>query len=173
MKHLVALLMIGAVSFGQAPKKALKKNENEPVYFVDSVSVDKSELQKYDPKKISSVTVFKGDKAKELLGEEGKDGIIYVETISFCKKRYWSYFASKSSEYKKEVSAPENDDKVQYILNNKVLTTSFEGDLAAINNTSFKSIKFISKKELIKKYKIDDKDFGFEIVSEQPKEAKK
>ena len=87
------------VMFSQSPKRMVKKLGNDPVFFIDSVSVDKSELQKYDPNEISSVTVFKDKEAINLIGNDGKDGLVYIETKKFTKKRYWNFFKSKSTEY--------------------------------------------------------------------------
>lgn len=170
MKYLLIAFFTLSISFAQSPKRILKKIGDNPVFFIDSINVEKDDLQKYDPNQISSVTVYKDKQAIELLGEDGKDGVIYIETKVFCKKRYWKYFASKSSEYIQSVSSSENDINVQYILNERILKEGFEGDLATIDDAIFKSIKFISKEELIKKHKIDDKDFGFQIISETPKD---
>lgn len=152
----------------QSPKRVIKKLGENPVFFIDSVNVDKDDLQKYDPNEISSVTVFKNKEAIALLGDDGKDGVIYIETKIFSRKRYWRYFASKSSEYKEHVN-PTDDTNVQYILNDRVLVKDSSGDLASIDDKIFKSIKFISKEELSKKYNIENKDFGFQILSETPK----
>ncbi|MBB4803065.1 hypothetical protein HNP37_003140 [Flavobacterium nitrogenifigens] len=167
MKYLIILFFAFSVSFAQSPKRAVKKLGDNPVFFIDSVNVDKDDLMKYSAEEISAVTVFKGKEAIELLGEDGKDGAVYVETIAFCKKRYWKYFASKSAEYKKMVN-PDDDKNVQYIINDRVLKDQ-PGNLSMIDDKIFKSIKLISKEELSKKYKIENKDFGFLIVSDVPK----
>ncbi|REG91132.1 hypothetical protein [Flavobacterium aquicola] len=170
MKYLLITFFALSISFAQSPKKILKKLGEDPVFFIDSINVEKGDLQRYDPNQISSVTVYKDKEAIALLGEDGKDGVIYIETKVFCKKRYWKYFVSKSSEYNQFVSSYENDMNVQYVLNERVLKEGFEGDLAAIDDVVFKSIKLISKEELIKKYQIEDKDYGFQIISETPKD---
>lgn len=170
MKYLLFAFFTLTISFAQSPKKVLKKLGEDPVFFIDSVSVSQEDLKKYDPNDISSVTVYKDKKAIELLGDDGKDGAVYIETKKFCRNRYVKYFTSKSTEYKQRVTDLENEDNIQYILNERILTVGFEGDLASIDDKVFKAIKFISKEELIKKYQIDDKDFGFQILSETPKD---
>lgn len=170
MKYLLITFFTLSFSFAQSPKRVLKKLGDKPVFFIDSVSVLQEDLEKYDPNEISSVTVYKDKKAIELLGDDGKDGAVYIETKKFCKNRYWKYFAAKSTEYKQRVNSPENDENVQYILNDRVLSIGFEGDLASIDDKIFKSITLLSKDELIKKYKIEDKDFGFLIISDTPKD---
>ncbi len=168
MKYLFFALFSVSTLFCQSPKRILKKIGNNPIFYIDSVNVEKDELQKYDPENISSVTVYKDKEALELFGEDGKDGVIYIETKDFSKRRYWSFFQSKSEDYKKLLPSPLLDANVQYILNEKILEKDFEGTLATINNKVFKSITILSKEVLLKKYKIQDKDFGVLIISEAP-----
>ncbi|MFC5683397.1 hypothetical protein ACYE2N_05625 [Flavobacterium sp. MAHUQ-51] len=169
MKYLLITLFSFTISFAQSPKRMVKKIGTNPIFFIDSISVEKEDLQKYNPNEISSVTVYKDKNAYDLLGEDGKDGVVYIETKKFCKNRYWKYFTSKSTEYQNLVNSTD-DNNVQYIINDRVLNENFEGDLAAIDDKVFKSIKFISKELLLKEYKIEDKDFGFQIISDTPKD---
>ncbi|MGS0748750.1 hypothetical protein [Halpernia sp. GG3] len=76
----------------------MKKIDNDPVIFIDSVRVDKAEMQNYDPNLISSVTIYKDKDAKYLLGDEAKDRLIYIETKKFSKNKFINYFKLKSSD---------------------------------------------------------------------------
>ncbi len=156
------------VMLSQSPKRMVKKLGNDPVFFIDSVSVDKSELQKYDPNEIAFVTVFKDKEAIKLIGNEGKDGLVYIETKKFTQKRYWNFFKSKSTEYLKIVPSPESDNNIQYIINKRILDKDFEGTLSAIDDKVFKKITILSKEQLEKDFKITDKDFGVLIISDTP-----
>jgi hypothetical protein len=138
------------------------------MYFVDSVNVDHVGLLKYDPKEIASVNVLRGKEAKEIAGEDGKDGVIYIETIPFAVRRYKRYFSSKSPEYEKIISKLDNDTNIQYILNKRVLTEKYEGDLSIIDDKVFKGIRILSKEELIKEYGITGKEYGVLILSAVP-----
>jgi hypothetical protein len=140
----------------------------DPLFFIDSVKISKQTLQTYDPNDIAMVTVYKDSSAINRMGIEAKYGLIYIETKKFAKMRYWRYFKSKSDSYAKLVTSPDNDSNVQYILNTKVLKKGFEGDLAAIDDTVFKEIKIIDKQQLIKEYKITDKEIGVIIKSATP-----
>ena len=71
---------IGLISIAQSPKRTIKKLGNNPIFFIDSVNVDNSELQKYDPTEIAQVTVYKDKEATDLFGEDGKDGVVYIFT---------------------------------------------------------------------------------------------
>jgi hypothetical protein len=162
--------LIAFIALGQSPKRALKKLGAEPIYFMDSVNVDKNELMKYDPKNIALVTVLKSKEAIAIIGDEGKDGAVYIETISFAKSRYWKYFQSKSPEYRNLVPVAGQDTTVQYILNDRVLDKNFQGTLALIDDKVFKEIKVLSKEELQKQFGIQNKNAGVLIKSDVPKD---
>jgi hypothetical protein len=171
MKKFVTLIAISILhlnAFSQSPEKVLKKIGNNPIYFIDSVKVNYEELQKHDSKEIASMNVLTGKEAKEIAGEDGKDGVIYIETIPFAIKRFKRYFCSKSPEYTKIISTSNNDTTVQYILNKKVLHEGYEGNLSLIDDKVFKEIKILSKDELIKDYGIIGKEYGVAILSKVP-----
>jgi hypothetical protein len=164
------LTLITLLAFSQSPKRALKKLGADPVFFMDSINVDKSDLMKYDPSSIALVTVLKAKEAMAIIGDEGKDGAVYIETIPFAKSRYWRYFCSKSTDYKTLVPVAVQDTTVQYILNDKILDKNFEGNLAMIDDKIFKEIKVLSKEDLQKQYSIQNKEAGVVIRSEVPKD---
>lgn len=154
--------------FAQSPKRAIKKLGNDPVFFIDSINVDKEELGKYNPQEIATVSVYKGKEAIALVGPEGKDGAVYIETKVFGRTKYIRYFASKSPEYAKIIDSPQKDSSVQYVLNQRVLKDNFEGDLSLIDDKTFKSIKVIDKMTLQKMYQVMDKEYGVIIESSVP-----
>jgi hypothetical protein len=140
----------------------------DPVFFMDSVRIPKSDLTKFDPNDISSVTVYKDTSAIKILGQEAKYGLIYIETKTFAKHRYWTYFRSKSPEYAKLITSPEGDSNIQYIINKRVLKGNYEGDLSIIDDHIFKGIKIIDKQQLIHEYGVTDKEYGVIISSNIP-----
>jgi hypothetical protein len=170
MKYVFILtLSISTLSaFGQKPKRVIKKLGNDPVFFIDSINVDKSELLNYQPEQIAKVSVYKDSNAIILVGPEGKDGVVYIETKVFAKRRYWNYFKTKSVEYANTVLTPESDSTIQYILNGKILATNFEGDLSLIDDDIFKDLKVIDKETLRKEFGIADKSYGVIINSDKP-----
>lgn len=169
MKYLLFTLFCFSFSFSQSPQRTMKKIGNDPIIFIDSVNVDPSEMQKYDPNFISSVTVYKDKEAKDLFGDDAKDGVIYIETKTFSRNRFQNYFKSKSPEYESLLKKESNDDKIQYILNDKILYENYEGDLASINDEIFKGVQILNSEELSKNYKISDKEYGILIISNVPK----
>lgn len=171
MNRFLLTLFGVALSFsvlGQSPKKMMKKIGDKPIFFIDSVNVDQTEMMKYLPEQIASITVYKDNDAIELMGEDGKDGVIYIETKDFARGRYWKYFTRKSNEYSELVKTSQPNDRIQYILNDRILTDNFEGNLSMIDDSIFKEIKIIDAATLEKDYKIENKDFGVIIFSDKP-----
>ena len=165
---ILTLSILTLSSLGQKPKKVIKKLGDDPVFFIDSTNVDKSEMMNYQPEQIAKVSVYKDSNAIKLVGPEGKDGVVYIETKVFARKRYWNYFRTKSAEYSNIVLTPESDSSIQYILNGRILTTNFEGDLSLINDDIFKDLKVIDKNTLQKDFGIVDKSYGVIINSDKP-----
>lgn len=152
----------------QSPSRTIKKDANNPIFFIDSVNVDQAAIAKCSPDKIASIDIYKDNAAIELQGEDGRDGIVYIQTKDFARTRYWKYFKKKSKEYSNLVKTPEPNDRIQYILNDSILTNNFEGDLSKIDDAVFKKIKIIDASTLEKKYKVKEKDFGVLITANKP-----
>lgn len=148
--------------------------KTEPIFFMDSVRVSQGDLSQYNPSDIAMVTVIKNIATIQKIFPGTKNGLIYIETKQFAKHRYWTYFKSKSPEYARIVNSSKTDTtNVQYILNGKVLKKNFEGDLASINDGTFKGLIIIDKKHLADEYGINDKDYGIVITSiPRPKNSK-
>ncbi|MFC0516893.1 hypothetical protein ACFFGT_21980 [Mucilaginibacter angelicae] len=141
---------------------------NEPVYFIDSVRVTGDDLKKFNPNDVATVSVYKDASAIIKYGREAKYGLIYVETKKFDIHRYQTYFKSKSPGYTKLISNPANISKIQYILNKKILKTDYEGNLAAIDDKIFEGLIIIDKRQLIKEYGITNKNYGVIITANIP-----
>jgi len=152
----------------KTPKKAITKLGNNPIFFLDSVRITKRELKQLQPTDIARISIYNDSSAIRQIGPEGKDGVVYMETKVFDKKEYWTYFSSKSAAYASFVPTPESDTAVQYILNKRVLTTNFEGDLASINDKLFKTLTILDKETLQMKYGISGKTIGVWIKAKKP-----
>ena len=161
-------LFLSLSFFGQSPRRTVKKLGDHPVFYIDSINVDHSEIMKYDPNDVSVVNVLNGKEAIEKEGEDGKDGVVYIYTKKYAREKYWIYFKSKSPEYGLLVPTAESDSTVQYILNKRILKDNFSGLLFAVNDKVFKEIKLIDKETLARDYKITDKEMGVIIKSDIP-----
>ncbi len=136
---------------------------DEPMYFLDSIRVNKGVLQNYQPSEIALVTVYKDSSAIKLVGKEAKNGLIYITTKEFARDHYRNYFKSKSAEYATAVANEKNEKKAVYILNGKVLASNIESDLFNINESNFISLIIIDKDKLKKYYHVSGKTFGVVI----------
>lgn len=133
---------------------------DEPMYFLDSIRINKAVLEAYDPSEIAFVSVYKDSNAIRIAGNEAKNGAIYIITKAFARNYYWNYFKSKSSDYLKMVPDLKSESKILYILNNKILNTNFEGYLFKINENNFLELNVISKEKLTSDYNISNKALG-------------
>jgi hypothetical protein len=138
---------------------------DEPMYFLDSIRINQGVLKSYQPSEIAMVTVYKDSNAIKLGGSEAKNGLIYITTKEFAHDHYCNYFKSKSSEYASVFPDEKKEEKAAYILNGKVLSSNFESDLFAINDTNFVSLKVIDKDSLKRDYHISSKSFGVVITT--------
>jgi hypothetical protein len=141
----------------------LVETTNDPVFIMDSIEVFRDEMQNVDPNTIAAVTVYKDKNATDRFGPKAENGLIYIETKAFVRKRYWTLLSAKSKEYLKRVPAPDKENGVVYILNGKPLLKSHEGDLAGLNATTFESLSVIDQAALKKEYQLDGYRWGIVI----------
>ncbi|MES2829779.1 MAG: hypothetical protein V4687_16595 [Bacteroidota bacterium] len=165
---LTALSFLSLVAAAQTTDEASQEHGNT-VYFVDSVRLGPNGMGKQAQAEIASINIVEMKAAMAILGEAGKNGIVYIETKSFARKRFERYFKSKSADYTKALNGFAGDTSaVQYILNGKVLDKDYEGNLSFIGDKVFKELVIISKKELSTKYSITNKQFGVAIKTSSP-----
>lgn len=166
MKQILILSIFSfGFSFGQSSEYEIQSLPKNPVYFIDSVKVDKVEMQNFKSEDISAVSVYKDKATLAGLGEEAKNGVIYIETKKFNKEKYVNFFKSRSEDYAKIYSKENDDSKFVYILNGNAMINSSEYDLARLQDIKLKSLTVIYKNELQKKYNIFGKDNGVIITT--------
>lgn len=172
-KSLLLLLLVtgmSRVAAAQAPKKAEAQLNANSVYFVDSVRLEnQAALMQYDAKTIAAVTIYTSPEAVALLGEAGRNGAAYAETIPFARRRYWRYFCRKSAGYAALVPTPAADSAVQYVLNGKPIVEEAAGNLSSIDDATFKGLRVVDAKTLALKYGINTSKPGVILESGVPK----
>jgi hypothetical protein len=57
---------------------SIKITSPNPLYVVNGVIVSKTEFEKYKPNEIESINEFKGESAKAIYDENGKDGALLM-----------------------------------------------------------------------------------------------
>jgi hypothetical protein len=140
---------------------------DEPMFFLDSIRVNKGVLKNYEPSEIAFITVYKDSNAIKMGGAEAKNGLIYITTKEFARDHYRDYFKSKSAKYATAAADDKKEEKAVYILNGKVLTSNIESDLFNINDNNFVELTVIDKDTLKKDYHISGKSFGVVIKTKQ------
>ena len=150
------------------PDKAMEKLGANPYFEIDGQPVNQNDLAKYNPTDIASLTTYYNKEAINRFGEKAKDGALTIETKTFATNKYESLFKTFSIDYEKMIKET-NKGEIQYILNDRILTENFEGDLASLNNKLLKEIKIINQNELFNKFQIQDKKVGVIIRANRPK----
>ncbi|WP_316833596.1 hypothetical protein [Pedobacter nutrimenti] len=172
MKKLLGLLFFNFITIISFAQTTENQNRN-PVYFLDSVRVKPDYFRSINPKDIAFIQVVKENNAIERLGEEGKNGIIYIETKTFARKKMWNYLKRKSDNYARLMPTVNSDSSFQYILNKKLLKTSYDYDLASVNDVTLQEIRILDKKTLKKDFGVEDKDYGILILTEPLRDSNK
>jgi hypothetical protein len=107
-----------------------------------------------NPTDIGSVTVYKNENAINLVGPQGKYGVIYIETKKFAKSKYWKLLSSYAREYLKLIPNPESDTAVVYFVNGKILNANHESELSTLRPAALVELKIIDAEKLKKEYSI-------------------
>ena len=171
MKLLFIFLLIPIFGLAQsAEKEPSEKIGPNPIFIIDSVRITKAQFQKFNPNAIASLTVITDTSATNKYGTDAEDGVILIETKDFARKHYISYFRKKSKSYNSLYLVTKTDTDFQYIINDKIKTGNFEGDLAAINDDLFISIVILTADDLKIKYHVNNKEIGVLIKSKKPKD---
>jgi hypothetical protein len=157
--------------FGQDdPKTAAGKLGPNPIFIIDSQKVSQSDLSKYSPDSIATVVMLYDTSATKLYGAAAKDGAVIMETRSFARHMFISFFRKSSQPYDSLYKVVGNDTSFAYIINDKVQKGNYEGNLSAITEELFGGLEILTKEQLYSKYNISDKLFGILVHSKKPKD---
>lgn len=151
-----------------SPDNVVKKLGRSPLFFIDSARVSKSELNNYDPKSIASLNMLTDSVDKAPFGMEGEDGVVFIETIPFARKRFVRFFRKVSTVYDSLYSVQGADSSFCYVINDKLQINNYEGNLASIDDKLFISLTVINADELKRLYAVNDKKYGILVRSHAP-----
>lgn len=166
---LFSILNLNA-SAQKSPEKAAKKLGTNPMFFIDSIRVQKSDLANQDSEQVTLVIMFYDKEAIEKFGPEAQDGVVFVETKTYAKNKFINYFRKKSAAFDSLFVKNNGDLNFAYIINDKVQSGNFEGNLRSIDDSIFEKITIINKTQLEEQFKITNKDYGIIIQSKKPKD---
>ncbi|HEY5406167.1 MAG TPA: hypothetical protein VIJ92_03730 [Ginsengibacter sp.] len=165
------LFILTLTVFGQDdPKTAVGKLGPNPFFIIDSQKVKQSDLSKYNADSITSVIMLYDTTATKLYGDSAKDGAVIIETRSFARDKYISFFRKFSQPYDSLYTAIGSDTAFAYIINDKIQKGNYEGNLSAITQELFMGIEILTKEQLYTRYDINDKLFRILVHSKKPKD---
>jgi len=169
MKKLLFLILIMPLcSFAQKGDPAAPKLGPHPVIIVDSVRLTHEQFMDFDPNTIASLTVLTDTDATNHYGPDAKDGVALIQTRAFARKHYIAFLRKKSHAYDSLYTVAKSDSTFQYIINDKIQTGNFEGNVAMLDDWLFISLTVLTEEQLKTKYNITGKKVGILIEAKRP-----
>ncbi|MGZ5247627.1 MAG: hypothetical protein ACXWV5_11345 [Flavitalea sp.] len=132
------------------------KPEN-PVFILDSIRVNDLHLKDVNAENIAGLNVYKREEAIKLIGEDGRNGVIFIETKAFKKKKFWSMLSTINPEYKMLVPSPDADEGIRYIYPGKTIIERANSKIFSLKPEEIKEVQIIGFAEMKKKYGIEGK----------------
>lgn len=154
----VCLLVWGTAAMSQ-DLSSIPGVPQDALIFVDSVE-SKTGMEGLDPSKIALIDIVRGSKLKEKYGPRGENGVIFIETVNFARKRYTRMFSEIAPEYGKMLQQHGSDSSFQYVLDSSPIDNSIPQMLAALEKKTIDSISVLSPakaKELNTEFQRDGK----------------
>ncbi|WP_142685118.1 hypothetical protein [Chitinophaga polysaccharea] len=140
---------------------------DDPVYVLDSVVVNQAAIGQVSPDRIGVITIAKGAKAVLKYGSQAENGVVYIETKPFARKRVNMLLSSESPAYDSLLRKYGNDSSFYFIVNGKPVTPTNETGLMTLDRKTFRSVRVISDKEVQDKYQVMDRKAGIVITSSE------
>jgi len=155
------LLLLPAALFAQS------EEEGDPVYVVDSVLVTPGAANQITPDQIGLITIAKGRRAVLLYGPQAENGVIYMETKPFARKRVANFLQSASPAYDSLRNTGLADSALAYIVNGQVVNDKNEALLFTVDKKTFRTLEIVPAKELEQRYQLTGKKAGVRITSSE------
>lgn len=159
------ILLIFSLIFSVSQAFAQQEEDDDPVYVVDSVVSTQSAMGKISPDQIGMITIAKGSKAVLKYGPQAANGVVYVETKPFARRRVSTLLRTSSKEYDSVYRKFGSDTSFFFLVNTEPVTTTNQAKLLALDAKNFVSLKVIYARELEDKYRISGHPVGVVITS--------
>lgn len=143
---IACLLICGTAAMSQDLSSIPGVPQNALI-FIDSVE-SKNGMEGLDPTKIALIDIVKGSKLKEKYGPRGEDGVIFIETVPFARKRYTRMFGEISADYQQELKKAGSDSAFLYLLDGSPIENNQAQMLAALERKNIDGIKVIPAAKL-------------------------
>ncbi len=135
------------------------------VYIIDSVEVDPVAVNELGPDQIAMITIARGRKTVEKYGDRATNGVFFIETKPFARKRYNRLFSSLSPAYAAALRKYGNDSSFRYIISDSVITTNPVSQLAALEKNDITDIQLLVSADEKKRYGLKEEEIGVIIKS--------
>ena len=156
MRILLFTFFILNFTFSSSAQQYSHKHET-PIFILDSTRVNDLQLKEINADKVAHVNVYKGEEAIKIMGEEGKNGVIFIETKEFKKKQFWTMLSSINAEYKELVPTPDSIYSLLYIYSGKTILERADEKIFSIKPEEIKDVQIIGYAEMKKKYGAEGK----------------
>lgn len=125
-----------------------------PLFYIDSVRIESVDFRSLNPNSIAEMTAYKNEEAKKMFGEQARNGVIFIETKVFKKKKFWEMLCKKSEDYCKLVPNPDADSTIRYIYPGKTILERADAKIFNLKPEEISKVKIIGFKEMERKYKV-------------------
>lgn len=136
---------------------AVSKAQDGTLFIVDSVEMDGG-LNNLSPDKIAFMNVVKSPTLQAKYGAKAENGIIFIETKPFARKRYNRLFSELSPAFEAALKKYGSDSLFQYILDGVKIDESSMNMLAALEKKGIGSLVLVNAATLKSKYEVKEKD---------------
>jgi hypothetical protein len=154
-----AILLLPAYLFAQSA------GEDDPVYVVDSVKVTAAAATGLTPDKIGLITIAKGRGAVLRYGSQAENGVVYIETKEFARRRVETFLRAVSPAYDSLRRQQPADSAITFLVNDKLVSGNDEARLFTVDRKTFVNLKVLSPEVLREKYQVEGKKAGVAIIS--------
>ena len=161
------ILLIAISLFFGSQHAFAQEEEGDPVYVVDSVLSAQNALEKIPPDQIGIITIAHGSKAVAKYGPQALNGVVYIETKPFARRRVNELLRKHSPDYDKAWKKFGGDSSFYFIVNTQPVTPTNESLLMTLDAKTLKTIKVIESGELEDKYRIKGHPIGVIITSSE------
>ncbi|WP_162796032.1 hypothetical protein [Pedobacter nanyangensis] len=168
------LLAVYSAAFAQKsnPDTEIKKLGPKPFFVVNDKKATTAMIKDLPSDSVTVVTLLYDTAATNRYGDAAKDGLVMIETRSYAKSKFISYFKKVSPEFDQLYTSQKNDQNFVYILNDKIQKGNYEGNLSTIGDKEFIKLEIISAEQLKTNYNIEDKQYGIVVQAIKPEEKK-
>ncbi|MBO9730052.1 MAG: hypothetical protein J7623_15550 [Chitinophaga sp.] len=126
--------------------------DDDPVYVLDSVVVTQAVVGQVSPDRIGLMTIAKGSKAVLKYGSQAENGVVYIETKPFARKRVQTLLRSKSPQYDSLLNKYGNDSSFLYVVNGHPMEPTNETLFMTLDQKTFRSINILTREQIVKSF---------------------